>query len=145
MTQENTKISRIIFTLKSFSHLFFLPFLAEFSQLQFTSDWPNMKNKFIIKYSLPFIENKTRDMNVDFREESSLRSFVNRKFSCFSKYTTMPLINQMEILLNELPTKVAYLFMVNEKFDCGKEDILDFCDSIEDVVIEDINKHSTSL
>lgn len=105
-----------------------------------------MKNVFIIKYSLPFIQNKKRDMNVDFREESSLRSFVNRKFSSFSKYTTMPLINQMEMILNELPTKISHLFMVNEKFDCGKEDILDFCDSIEDVVqkfIEDENTPDT--
>lgn len=40
----------------------------------------------------------------------------------------------MEMILNELPTEVAHLFIVNEKFDCEKQDILDFCDSIEDVV-----------
>lgn len=36
----------------------------------------------------------------------------------------------MEIILNE----VAHLFMVNEKFDCGKNDILDFCDAIQELV-----------
>lgn len=40
----------------------------------------------------------------------------------------------MEIILNELPTNIAHLFMVNEKFDCDKNDILDFCDSVQDVV-----------
>lgn len=97
-----------------------------------------MKNKFIIKYSLPFIESKKRHLKIQFGETSSLRSFVNQKFSGFATYTTLPLINQMEMILNELPTEVAHLFMVNEKFDCEKQDILDFCDSIEDVVANSI-------
>lgn len=79
-------------------------------------------------------------MNVDFNEEPSLRSFVNRKFSSFAKYTTLPL---MEIILNELPINVAQLFMVNLKFDCGKEDVLDFCDSIQDVVQKYIGETNT--
>ncbi len=98
-----------------------------------------MKNKFLIKYSLPFIENKKRHLKIQFGESSSLRSFVNQKFSGFEKYTTLPLINQMEMILNEVPTEVAHLFIVNEKFDCEKQDILDFCDSIEDVV-ENMNQ-----
>ncbi len=55
----------------------------------------------------------------------SLRSFVKRKFDSLTKYTTLPFINQMEIVLNELPNNIAHLFMVNEKFDCDKNDNLD--------------------
>lgn len=39
----------------------------------------------------------------------------------------------MDIILNELPSEISHLFMVNEKFNSDKNDILDFCDSIQDV------------
>lgn len=88
---------------------------TEFSQLHFTSDWATVKTMFITKYSLPFIENKKKEMSFTFSDEPNLRSFVNRKFTTFKKYTTLPLINQMEIILNDLPADIAHLFMVNEK------------------------------
>ncbi|KAJ6634622.1 hypothetical protein Bhyg_13198 [Pseudolycoriella hygida] len=106
---------------------------AEFSQIRFTGNWATAKTKFLTTYSLPFIENKKRDMNFDFKEEANLRSFFNRKFSMFAKYTTLPFVNQMEIILNDLPIDIAHLFMVHGKFDNDKNDILDFCDSVQDI------------
>lgn len=72
-------------------------------------------------------------MNFDFFEDRSLRSFVERKFAMLAKYTTLSPLSQMDMILNELPTNIAELFIVNGKFDCHKNDILDFCDSIEEV------------
>lgn len=71
-------------------------------------------------------------MKFDFFEECSLRSFVERKFAMMAKYTTLSRLNQMDMILNELPTNIAQLFIVHGKFDC-KNDILDFCDSVEEV------------
>lgn len=73
-------------------------------------------------------------MNIHFAEEPNLRTFVNQKFAIMAKYTTLPLINQMEIILNDLPSQVAIHFFLNEKFDCNKNDILDFCDAIQEIV-----------
>ena len=108
-------------------------FLAEFSQLRFTSDWTTAKNKFLTTYSLPFIQNRKNDLNFDFYEQPSLRSFVGLKFEMLSKYTTLSQLNQMDIILNELSTDIAHLFIVNGKFDCSMDNILDFCDSVDKV------------
>lgn len=74
------------------------------------------------------------EININFNKEPDLRSFVHRKLSGLTKYTTLPFVNQMEILLNDLPEELAYLFMVNEKFNCSADDVFDFCDSVQDVV-----------
>lgn len=74
-------------------------------------------------------------MDIDFDDESStLRSFMERKLISLSKYTTLPFINQMEIALNDLPIQISSLFIVKEKLTCKKSEILDFCDSIEELV-----------
>ncbi|KAJ6624806.1 hypothetical protein Bhyg_03722 [Pseudolycoriella hygida] len=107
---------------------------AEFSQLRFTSDWVTARRTFVEKYSVPFLENKKKEINIDFNKEPDLRSFVNRKLLGLSTYTTLAFVNQMEIILNDLPEELAYLFMVNEIFNCSADDLLDFCDSVQEVV-----------
>jgi len=82
-----------------FTYLY-LTFPAEFSHLQFTSDWPNMKKAFLTKYSLPFIKNKKKEMHIVFGEEPTLRSFIHLKFKSFEKYTTLSHIHQMEMILS---------------------------------------------
>ncbi len=108
--------------------------LVEFSNLYFTSDWQSVRRTFLKKYSLKFIKNKKDELKIDFNEETSLRSFVERKLTSLSLYTTLPLINQMEIVLTDLPDEVASLFLVNEKMNSKKAEILEFCDSIQDLV-----------
>lgn len=46
----------------------------------------------------------------------------------------MALSNQFEIVLNGLPNEVAALLMKNVKLDSDKNDVLNFCDSIENQI-----------
>lgn len=107
-------------------------FPVSFSEMFFTTDWPSMRNAFIKAYAGRFTENKKVATNIDFRKEHSLRSYVDRKLKSLSMYTTMPLVNQMEVVLMDLPDEVSNLFLVNEKLTCQKSEILDFCDVIYD-------------
>ncbi|KAJ6645773.1 hypothetical protein Bhyg_00982 [Pseudolycoriella hygida] len=79
-------------------------------------------------------QKEKKEINIDFNKEPDLRSFVNRKLLGLSTYTTLAFVNQMEIILNDLPEELAYLFMVNEIFNCSADDLLDFCDSVQEVV-----------
>lgn len=44
-------------------------YLAEFSEMYLTSDWPSVRQAFIRKYASSFTENKKRDLNMDFNEQ----------------------------------------------------------------------------
>lgn len=102
--------------------------------MYFTSDWPTVRQKFLKKYSQSFTTNKKRELNVDFNNETSLRSFFERKLLALSSYITLSFINQIEITLNELPDEISNLFIVNEKMYGNKVEIFEFCDSIQDLV-----------
>lgn len=93
-----------------------------------------MKAEFLKTYSLSFAKNKKRHLNIDFAETSSLRSFVELKLSSLSMFTTLPFLNQIEMVMNDLPVEVSSLFIVHEKMTANKTEILNFCDSIQDLV-----------
>lgn len=85
-------------------------------------------------YSLSFSENKKSELQIDFNGASSLRSFVERKLTSFDKFTTLPFINQIEMVMNDLPVQISSLFLTNEMMTGNKNDILCFCDSIQELV-----------
>lgn len=62
-----------------------------------------------------------------------IRSFVDRKLKSLSTYTSLPLINQMEVVLMDLPNEISNLFLIHEKLICSKSEILEFCDSIQEL------------
>lgn len=111
------------------------PHKSEFNSMYFTSDWPRVRQTFIKKYSSSFTENKKRELSIDFNEETNLRSFVEQKLKSLSSYTTLPFLNQMEMVLAGLPNPISKLFLVNEIMTSSKTMILDFCDSIQDLVL----------
>lgn len=92
-----------------------------------------VRSSFLKMYSTSFAENKKRGLQINFDEETGLRSFVERKLGSLSTFTTMPLINQMEIVMNDLPVEISTLFITNEKMTSNKAEILDFCDSVVDL------------
>lgn len=92
-----------------------------------------MKIKFLKLYSLSFVQNKKRNLNIDFDETNSLRSFVELKLTSLSTFTTLPFVNQVEMVINDLPEQVSAAFIVNEKITGNKTEILNFCDTIQDV------------
>lgn len=102
--------------------------------MYFTSNWPTVKDAFLKKYSLPYVRNMKRELQIDFEEEATLRSFVDRKLTNLATYTTLSLTNQMEVVINDLPSEISYLFIQNEKVTRSKAEILEFCDSIQDLV-----------
>lgn len=73
-------------------------------------------------------------MQIDFKTAKSLRSFFEQKFKSFAKFTTLPFINQVEMVLTDLPVEISTLFITNEKMTGDKEAILEFCDSIHEFV-----------
>lgn len=83
---------------------------------------------------MSFAQNKKRELQIDFNEETSLRSFMERKLMSLSTFTTLPFINQMEMAMNDLPIEISSIFITNEKMTSGKAEILDLCDSIQDLV-----------
>lgn len=107
---------------------------TDFSTLYFKGDWPKARSNFLNKYSLPFTVNKKKDLSFTFREETSLRSFVDRKIKAMSTYTTLTLENQLEMILLELPNEVSNLFIINDKLKCKKQEILEFCEAIQEFV-----------
>lgn len=119
--------------------IFIFIFQAEFAKLYFTGDWPTVKSAFLKLYSRSFYRNKKRELKIDFDEHDSIRSFVERKLTALSKFTSMPLINQMEVILNDLPEEISSLFITEEKMTCGKTELLDFCESIQDLVQPMVN------
>ncbi len=109
-------------------------FLVEFCELYFTSDWHAVKLAFLKKYSLVFLENKKNNLNIKFHAEKSLRAFVEKKLSALASYTTLPFINRMEMILNDLPIAISRHFLLHEKLTCDEAEILDFCDCIQHVI-----------
>ncbi|KAJ6648323.1 hypothetical protein Bhyg_03551 [Pseudolycoriella hygida] len=85
---------------------------GEFTKLYFTRDWITIKSAFLKLYSLPFVENKKKELISDFEESESLRSFFERKLLSLSKFTTLPFINQVEMVINDLPVEVSAMFIV---------------------------------
>lgn len=110
----------------------------EFSKLFFGSDWQAAKSTFLQKYSMKYTQNKQKDLDFNYENESSLRSFVARKMDALSTYTTLSVENQIEVILLELPNSIANCFIVEDKLNSTKEEILQFCDVIQEF-IEDIN------
>lgn len=84
-------------------------------------------------YTLPFLQNKKRELNIDFNTETNLRSFVESKLKNLSKYTTLPFFNQVEMVMNDLPVEISGLFIVNEKMTGTKSEILKYCETIQDL------------
>lgn len=73
-------------------------------------------------------------MDISFGETTSLRSFVDLKLTSLSKYTTLPFVNQIEMIMNDLPEEISRLFIVKEKMTGNKNEVLNFCDAIQDFV-----------
>lgn len=109
-----------------------------FSKLFFEGDWSTARTKFLKKYSLSFSRNKKAELDFTFDEETSVRSFVLRKMKALSTYTRLSTESQLEIILNELPVEVSNLFIVHDKMNSKKADILEFCDTIQEM-IEEVN------
>lgn len=87
-------------------------------------------------YTLPFVVNKKLQLNVEFDEAVSLRSFFEKKLMNLSKFTTLPFINQVEIVMNDIPVEIQSLFILNGKMTGDKTKILKFCDAIQGLVVE---------
>lgn len=64
----------------------------------------------------------------------NLCSFFERKLLSLSKFTTLPFVNQVEIVINDLPAEVASMFITEEKMTAGKMEILEFCESIQNLI-----------
>lgn len=107
---------------------------AEFSSLFFKCNWEAVRQTFLKKYAFTFTENKKKALNFGFFEETSLRSFVHRKMTALSTYTTLKLNNQMEMILAELPNEISNLFITNLKINASKSEILEFCESVQELV-----------
>lgn len=103
----------------------------EFSTLFFKSDWQRARSIFLKKYSLDFTENKKKKLCFSFEEERSLRSFVTRKMNALTMYTTLSVQNQLEVIL-ELPNEIANFFILEDKLNSTKAEILEFCDLVQE-------------
>lgn len=131
--RQTSSFVSILLILHSLSTSDISSFLAEFSQLRITGDWSTAQRVFVEKYLTSFIEKKKREINTDFYQANSLRQFVDQKFSSLETYTSLTFTHQLEVVMNSLPVEVSYLLMVNEVFFRTKYEILDFCDSIQEV------------
>lgn len=92
-----------------------------------------VRSTFLKIYSTSFAQNKKRGLQINFDEETGLRSFFERKLESLSTFTTLPLINQVEMVMNDLPVEISTLFITNEKMTGNKAEILDFCYSVVDL------------
>lgn len=116
---------------------------ADFSKYFFKAEWEVARGEFLKKYSYIFTENKRKALDFHFKEDTGLRSFVHKKMTALSMYTTLQLNNQLEIILAELPSDISCLFTRHLKINATKTEILEFCDSIQDLVDDD-EKFDTS-
>lgn len=105
-----------------------------FSKFFFMSDWSTARSAFLKKYSLALTKNKKTELDFTFEEETSLRSFALRKMKALSTYTRLPVENQLKIILNELPVEVSNLFIVHDKMNRTKADILEFFETIQEIM-----------
>lgn len=110
----------------------------DFSKLFFEGDWQAARSMFLRKYSMEFTQNKQKELCLSYENELGLRSFVARKMNALSTYTTLSVQNQIEVILSELPNSIANSFIVEDKLNSTKEEILEFCDVIQEF-IEDVN------
>lgn len=116
---------------------------TEFSKKIFENDWKPARFTFLKKYSMLYTNNKQRDLDFSYEDAPSLRSFVARKMEALSTYTTLSVENQLEVILLELPKSIANSFIVEDKLNSTKEEILEFCDLIQEFV-EDANTEAES-
>lgn len=119
----------------------------QFSTLFFKEDWVTARATFLKIYSLQFTENMVKELSFSFEEETSLRSFVAKKMNAMSTYTSLPLKNQLEIILSELPTQIANIFIAEDKLNKTKTEILEFCELFQEYCdyTEDTNTETTIL
>lgn len=57
-----------------------------------------------------------------------------------STYTRLSVENQLEIVLNELPVEVSSLFIIYDKMHSSKTEILEFCDTIQEIMADKNNE-----
>lgn len=115
----------------------------EFSTLFFKSDWQRARSLFLHKYSREFTENKSKELCFRFEEGTGQRSFVARKMNAMATYTTLSVENQLEIILSELPNEISNIFIVEDKLNCSKAEIFEFCDLIQEHC-ESTNQETTT-
>lgn len=89
--------------------------------------------------------NKKRDLSFEFGKETSLRSFVHRKIKAVTTCTSLSLENQLEMISIELPNEISNQFIVQDKMHCKKEEILEFCDSIQEFVDDSTARNMTAI
>lgn len=82
-----------------FKSTFFKVNLPSYTKL-YSGDWITVKSAFLKLYTLPFVENKKKALDIDFDESETLRSFFERKLFSLSKFTTLTFVNQVEIIIN---------------------------------------------
>lgn len=104
----------------------------EFSTLFFKGDWETARNLLLYKYSYAFTVNKKRELSCAFDGNTSLRGFFIDKMDAISTYTSLNFKNQIEIILADLPNEISNLFIIKDKMNSSKADILKFCDSIQE-------------
>ncbi len=117
---------------------------TEFSTLYFKGDWQKARLTFLRKYSMEFTKNRKRDLDFNFENETSLRSFVARKMNALSTYTTLSVENQLEVILPQLPNEIANIFIEEDKTYSSKNEILEFCDVIQEVCENTHNDETSS-
>ncbi|KAJ6647756.1 hypothetical protein Bhyg_02979 [Pseudolycoriella hygida] len=117
----------------------------QFSTLFFKDDWVTARATFLKLYSTQFAENMVKDLRFSFEDEPSLLSFVERKMNALSAYTSLPLENQLEIILSELPIQIANVFIAQDKLNRTKAEMLEFCELLQEYCDYSENTETTSL
>lgn len=92
-----------------------------------------MREVVLKKYAGTYTENKRNAIQIKFDEQTDLRSFFKLKLEALSSYTTLSFLNQIEMILLELPNEISKLFLVKQMMTKSKSEILEFCGSIQDM------------
>lgn len=93
---------------------------------------------------MAYTENKKKELSFGFVEETTLRLFVQRKMKALSKYTSLSLHNQLEVILIDLPNEISNLIILKDILRGTKTEILEFCDSIQELVDDIMKSESTT-
>jgi dsDNA-binding SOS-regulon protein len=107
---------------------------TEFTEMYFSNNWDDVRKFFLKKYGPTYNENKNKALSLKFEDCYSLRDYFVRKYEAFKTFTTLNDFQAVEVILSTLPDHLSNLFFTKDKIDKKFDDILEFCDMIENQV-----------
>lgn len=89
-----------------------------FSSKIIYNSFKEVKDSFIQKYINIYLENRSKNLNLEIKDYTSLSSFINDLILKVKKFKSLSDDELVELILDKLPPKLASIFYLKNAVDC---------------------------